>query len=235
MQDLYWDRDPREVPIYPVAEVARYLHLPASSLRKWLQTETYIHAGKPQTSEPLICRPDPSSKDLSFFNLVEAHLLQVLLMVKGNEITSMQQAIAQLAQNLGQPHPLTSKAFQGEGVDLLVESFGQLANLSRKKQLAVDDTLRYLLTRLEWGKDGRASRLYPVVQPGKGLSSERSLMIDPAVSFGRPVIAGTGISTSVVSEMYEAGDSIEAIAEDYDCTPEQIASAIYFESQDKAA
>ncbi|MGV2388274.1 MAG UNVERIFIED_CONTAM: DUF433 domain-containing protein [Microcystis novacekii LVE1205-3] len=37
-------------------------------------------------------------------------------------------------------------------------------------------------------------------------------MIDPNISFGKPVITGTGIPTKIVTELYDVGDSIEDIA-----------------------
>lgn len=51
-------------------------------------------------------------------------------------------------------------------------------------------------------------------------------MIDPRVAFGRLVIAGTGIPTHIVAERYAAGDSIDDLADDYNCCHEIIAEAI---------
>ncbi|MBI5441113.1 MAG: DUF433 domain-containing protein [Deltaproteobacteria bacterium] len=53
--------------------------------------------------------------------------------------------------------------------------------------------------------------------------------VDPRVAFGRPVITGTGISTAVIAIFVRAGDRIEAIAEDYDLSPEQVEAAVTFE------
>jgi PIN like domain/Protein of unknown function (DUF433) len=42
-------------------------------------------------------------------------------------------------------------------------------------------------------------------------------VIDPRVAFGRLVIAGTGVATRVLAEWYQAGDSIDDLADDYSC------------------
>ncbi|MDM3847091.1 MAG: DUF433 domain-containing protein [Aphanizomenon gracile PMC649.10] len=43
------------------------------------------------------------------------------------------------------------------------------------------------------------------------------MVIDPRIAFGRLVIADTGISTSVLVARYQAGDSIDDLADDYGC------------------
>jgi uncharacterized protein (DUF433 family) len=59
--------------------------------------------------------------------------------------------------------------------------------------------------------------------------------IDPYVSFGRPVLVGTGIPTAVIAERYKAGESIQALADDYECPPCDIEEAIRCELDPKAA
>ena len=52
------------------------------------------------------------------------------------------------------------------------------------------------------------------------------MVIDPRIAFGRLTIAGTGIVTDILKERYKAGDSIEDLAEDYDCDRLSIEEAI---------
>jgi uncharacterized protein (DUF433 family) len=52
------------------------------------------------------------------------------------------------------------------------------------------------------------------------------VVIDPRVSFGRPVLAGTGIPTAVLAERYKAGEPIAALAADYHCDTAMIDEAI---------
>ena len=55
------------------------------------------------------------------------------------------------------------------------------------------------------------------------------MVIDPTVSFGRPVVAGSGITTSVLVQRVDAGESIEHLAHDYGIEPRLIEDAIVFE------
>jgi uncharacterized protein (DUF433 family) len=60
-------------------------------------------------------------------------------------------------------------------------------------------------------------------------------VIDPYVSFGRPVLVGTGIATSVVAERYKAGESIEQLSTDYGRKRLEIEEAIRCELELEAA
>ena len=102
-----------------------------------------------------------------------------------------------------------------------------LVNASRSGQLAIKETLKHLLNRVEWNEQDIAVRLFPFIQP-EG-DETKILYIDPRISFGKPVIAGKGVPTNSIAELYEAGDEIEDIAYEFDCTPEQVKAAIKFE------
>jgi uncharacterized protein (DUF433 family) len=58
--------------------------------------------------------------------------------------------------------------------------------------------------------------------------------IDPRISFGRPVIAGTRIATAVIGERWRAGESVEALAADYGRSLAEIEEAIRCETTQAA-
>jgi uncharacterized protein (DUF433 family) len=51
-------------------------------------------------------------------------------------------------------------------------------------------------------------------------------VIDPHISYGRPILVGTGIPTAVVAERYKAGESVDELAEDYGRSRNEIEEAI---------
>ena len=63
----------------------------------------------------------------------------------------------------------------------------------------------------------------------------RTVVIDPQVSFGRPVMAGTGIATAVLAERFRAGDQPPELRKDYGASEEAIWDAIRCEFDLKAA
>jgi uncharacterized protein (DUF433 family) len=53
--------------------------------------------------------------------------------------------------------------------------------------------------------------------------------IHPGYQFGRPVIHGTRIPTSSLAEHVLAGDSVQAVAEDYGISEEAVLLACWYE------
>jgi len=225
-----WDDDIYNTPAYPVTDAARYLRIPLMTLRSWLKGRSYVTKNGQQAFEPLIQRPDPTLPQLSFTNLVEAHVLRIIRETHQVKLDKVRKALDYMSQQFDTAHPLVMKRFQTDGVDLFVDQMDRLVNVSRSGQLAMRETLKHLLTRVEWNADGLASRFFPVVELLPEPGTDKIIFLDPSIRFGKPVIAGKGVPTAAIASLYEAGDDIEAIADEFDCTPDQVKTAIRFES-----
>jgi uncharacterized protein (DUF433 family) len=218
-------------PAYPVTDAARYLHIPVGTLRSWLQGRSYpIKDGK-QYFEPLIQRPDPDVPQISFTNLIEAHVLRSIRKIHGVRLDKIRNALDYLDKQFQVPHPLARIEFQTDGINLFVESIGRLVSVSEQGQLVIKSVLKNLLTRVEWNESGLATCLFPIAYPTTevSLAEPRPIAIDPRISFGRPIVMGTRIPTVAIAERYEAGETPESIAEDLGCKLSQIHDAIRFE------
>lgn len=226
------NRTLNDIPAYSVTDAARYLRIPIATLRSWLNGRPYATKKGQQHFEPLIQRPDEVPQ-LSFTNLVEAHVLRVLRETHQVRLDKVRAALDYLSQQFNTDHPLIQQKFQTDGIDLFVESMDRLVNVSRSGQLVMRETLKHLLTRVEWDERGIADRLFPFVQPMG--DAEKNLYIDPNISFGRPTIVGTGTPTATIAELYEAGETIETIADEFNCKASQVKAAIQFESVSLAA
>ena len=143
-------------------------------------------------------------------------------------LTKIREAVAFVEQKLEIPHALASVKFETDGVDLFVDHVGAFLNVTRGGQLAIRRLLEEFLHRVEYDDAGGAVLLYPFLSPG---SVERAVSISPLVSFGRPVIDGTRIPTEILAERYDAGESLESLAEDYGQSREAIEKAILFEQE----
>jgi len=69
-------------------------------------------------------------------------------------------------------------------------------------------------------------KLYPFMRSQPPREQPRTVVIDPRVSFGRPVVAGTGIPTAVLAEQFKAGDSVPVLAKDYGASEEAVWDAM---------
>ena len=59
--------------------------------------------------------------------------------------------------------------------------------------------------------------------------------MDPAVAFGRPVVAGTRVATTMIFDRYSGGESLVDIAEDYGLELPAVEEALRCEIERRAA
>jgi uncharacterized protein (DUF433 family) len=219
--DIYGNRDPRELPAYPITEAARYIDVPVSTLRAWTRGQRGFRR--------IIDLPADSDGQLSFYNLVEAFVVNGLRRKHGIPFQKLRRTVTSLKSLAPDSrHPLTELDLKTFARDVFLDSSGKLVNVSRGGQLAIHEILRPVLERVEKDVSGVA-RLYPLTRREPG-SSPKVVVLDPRIQFGRPVIAGTGIPTSIIRDRWKAGDSVGALAEDYDRTTEEIEEALRYEA-----
>jgi uncharacterized protein (DUF433 family) len=116
------------------------------------------------------------------------------------------------------------REFERKGIALLFESVGQKLAASDREQEA-RQILKTYFDRIVRDEAGLPLKLYPFTKL-LGADEPKTVMIDPRISFGRPVLAGTGIPTAMLAERYKAGDSIDELAQDYNCDRLQIEEGI---------
>lgn len=160
---------------------------------------------------------------------MEAHVLDALRRQHQVSLQKIRQALATLGRLPPPPepsrHPLAHHRFATDGKHLLVEKLGQLINLNEQGQLEMEAALDQHLRRIDWAKDGSPAKLFPFTRKRQP-DEPRAIVIDPGVSFGRPVLAGSGIATAVIAERYKAGESISELAKDYGRKALEIEEAI---------
>jgi uncharacterized protein (DUF433 family) len=211
--------DPRLLPAYPAAEAAHYLRMPEETLRSWVAGRLYPVGGQMKRSRPLIHLDDPKKQYLSFINVVEAHVLAGIRRRHGIKLPKVRNALDYVRRQFRVDRPLIDQAFQTDGLDLFVERYGDLINASREGQRAMKEIIGVYLKRIERDAQGLPIRLYPFTRDTQAEAAPTSapsvVVMNPTVSFGRPVISGTGIPVSSIYERYKAGDSIADLAQDF--------------------
>jgi len=226
--------DPRLLPAYSVAEAAHYLHMPEETLRSWVAGRTYPVAGQMKRARPLVHIDDPKKQYLSFMNLVEAHVLAAIRRRHGVKLPKVRQALEYIRKQFQIERPLIHQVFQTNGLDLFIERYGELINVSREGQRAMKEIIGVYLKRIDRDEKGFPIKLYLLTRDTEtdaaASSDPRLVVINPALSFGRPVIAGTGIPISSIYERYKAGDSAAALAKDFRLEISAIEEAIRCEA-----
>lgn len=109
--------------------------------------------------------------------------------------------------------------------EVFLDRIDQLVNLGRAGQLAMKTVLESYLARIDRDVEGLPEQFYPYV-PGW---EDKIVLINPLVSFGRPILKSKGISTAIIAERVDAGETVQFIAADYDLTPREVDGAIVYE------
>lgn len=227
MADLYKGKDPRDLPAYTVSEAAHYLYVPVATLRSWVVGRMYPVSVGQRYFEPLVTVPEGTPRMLSFTNLVEAHVLAAIRRKHRVTLANVRSAIDHLRSEYDIDHPLADARFKTDGLSLFIEILGQLVNVSMRGQTAIREVMEAHLERVEHDEKGLASRLFPFTRYGAAkVEQPRTVMIDPRIAFGRPVLTGTGIPTAVLADRYKAGESMQDLATDYECGRDLVEEAI---------
>lgn len=223
--------DPRLQPAYALAEAAHYLRMPPATLRSWIYGRPYPVSGLTKRSQVLIHLDDPKRKYLSFINLVEAHVLAAMRRRHGVKLPKVRSALDYVRKQFKMDRPLIDQTFQTDGLDLFVERYGDMINVSREGQRAMKELIAAYLQRIDRDTGGFPIKLYPFTRDtdADSLPKEdpRVVVMNPSVSFGRPVIAGTRVPAAAIYERYRAGDSVAGLADDFrlDISPSKKPSA----------
>lgn len=194
------------------AETSSHLQIPYSTLSSWLKNEA--------AGAPLVHQVEPPSKgqpSVPFIAVAEAHVLRSLRSL-GLRMTEIREAAAAVRDAFDTPYGLVSHRIATDGVDIFIEhGLGELRR-ARDGQMPIKEVVSDHLRYLTWepGDDFPSSlrlRQYPDCVP---------VVIDPRFGHGRPVVAANRVPVKAITDLWEAGDSIEDIAYDYDMTPEQV-------------
>jgi uncharacterized protein (DUF433 family) len=217
--------DPRLAPAYSVNEAARYLRIPVPTVRSWVFGRDYPKRSGSGRFHPVVALPKDASHRLSFSNLIELAALRALRTEHELKLSAVRAALDYARRELGVSNLLVSRDLYARPGELFLEHYGQLINLNRAGQLGIKAVLQNLLQRIQWDQD-RAVRFFP---PPPNRQEAKSVMIDPQVSFGRPVLSRLGVSTSVIVDRVNAGEDPSEIARDYGATTDEIMDAVAYE------
>ncbi|MBI2168654.1 MAG: DUF433 domain-containing protein [Actinobacteria bacterium] len=209
--------------LYSTEEAARLLGVHSRTLKNWL--DGYRVRGR--FYAPVI-RAQPTGVDeVTWGEFVEAGLLAEYRRVHKVPMQHIRPVIDDLRDNYGVPFPLAHyRPFSGdkELVFELQARAGVEERLGfviyRSGQLVLNAPAEAFLHKVEFEDD--VARRY---RPG-GMGSP--IVIDPERAFGVPTI--DGIRTEVLYEQFEAGDSIDLIAQAYELDRDAVEEAIRYEA-----
>ena len=217
----------RDTPAYTMAQAAHYLGLPYSTVKSWVVGQSYRdRKGQEKFLKPVIRPADKDGAILSFRNLVELHVLSVTRREYKFPMPEVRIAIEYIRRTLRTEHPLADVDIQTDGADLLIERLGELVAATKGGQVTMRDVVLQYLKRIERDDHGVPLKLYPFTRKASFSEQPRFVVIDPELSFGRLAIADIGVSTRMIANRIKAGESVEDLMADYNCSSEMTVEAL---------
>lgn len=162
---------------------------------------------------------------LSFWNLIEAHVLRALRTEHGVSVRDVRKALRYAERELEIERLLLRRELCSHAGELFLERYGELISLSASGQIAMK---RILQERVVWDEWQFPVRLYPFLA-SEVTGGNRPIAIDPAIAFGRPILLRRGITTEAITGRIDVGESVEELARDYDLDRAEIEQAVVYE------
>ncbi|MET8974386.1 DUF433 domain-containing protein [Streptomyces sp. NPDC004539] len=193
-------------------ETSQYLQIPRSTLDTWLHGKA---AGAPLVHH--IAPTRRSQPSVPFVAVAEAYVLRSLREL-GLRMTEIREAAAAVRRAFNTPYGLVSKRIATDGVDIFIDhGLGDLRR-ARDGQAPIHEVVADYLRYLSWnsGDEFPSSlrlRQYPASVP---------VVIDPRFGHGLPVVAANRVPVRAVADLWDAGESIEDIAYEYDMAIEEV-------------
>lgn len=213
MSDRSGSQDSRHIGLYTVLEAARYLRVPFSTVRAGVA---------------VLQLPASEMRLLSFINLVELHILNAVRHDHKISLETVRQKLTSIQKSFGNEHPLACQRLYTQSRNLLSPFLGLGVTTLNTRQVVIPEMIQVYLDRIDWDDLGLPERLYPLTRP-QNAEAPKWIEISPRVSFGEPVVVGTGICTAMLAQRYAAGESIDELAAHCGCERLMVEEAIRYE------
>jgi len=211
------------MPNYSLTEASRYFHIPMSTVEYWTAGD-----------DPLVQLASTSPKMLSFNNLVEFYVLEGLRHIHGLQLRAIRNGVEDLLEHEYSKHPLAEFELDTlDGKYLIFRRKGKVINVSCHGQYEIPEWTKPYLKRVERDLYGLAQKIYPFMKRSQikaDAEPPHTVVIDPNVCFGLPVLAKSRITTGFLASRHRGGDSVAAIARSYERPVAEIKEAIEWET-----
>jgi uncharacterized protein (DUF433 family) len=201
-----------------------------NTVARWLRG--YEHGGDAdQTNKahsPPLWQPDFVNDDdlieISFRDLIELRFVKAFRDI-GLSLNTIRECYQRAAEEVHDARPFSTQRFRTDGKTIFLEitegvKEGKLVDL-RRRQNVFKTIVEPSLRDLEF-ETSTVARWFPL-----GIN-KRTVVIDPARSFGQPIVS-VGVPTETLANAMKVEGSIEAVAALYDVPKGDVRSAIDFE------
>lgn len=222
------------MPLYTVAEAARIVDVPPTTLATWAKGYVRRPPGRAEvTGAPVVtfAPPDRSGDpSIPFVGLAKTLVLAAVRR-SGVPMQRVRPALLTLQDELGLHHALASKKLYTDGAELLFD-YGEsrrgtpegrsVLNLVvvRSGQRVFTEVIAAYLRRIDYAKDG-----YPRLIRVPAYE-HAEVVVDPTRSFGAPVFERGGARVEDVLGRFWAGESLDELSDEFGVPADQLEDVV---------
>lgn len=220
------------VGLYTFQEASRLTNASPQELRRWLKGHVYkAHDSDERKSSAPLWKTELSESEIegiSFHDLLEVRFVKAFLKY-GVSLQAIRLASQHARDMYNHPYPFTCERFQTDGRTIFataLEETGetQLLDLVKKQFVFTKIIEPSLYHGIEFGSNELAVRWYPVKR-------SKAIVLDPALSFGKPIVTHGSIRTSILHDAFKAEKNKPFVAKLYDVPISAVEAAIRFEER----
>jgi uncharacterized protein (DUF433 family) len=228
--------------VYSTAEALRLINfsrgqgiarrsVAGQTISRWLNGYDYEVNGEKRHSAPLwrsdYTNNDGAVQEISFRDLIELRFVKTFRDL-GLSLPTIRDCFIRAVEEANDERPFSTQKFRTDGKTIFLDITrgvheGELIDL-RRSQAVFRSFIVPSLQDLEFDAD-EVARWFPL---GNG---RPSIVIDPARSFGRPVVRETGVPTETLASAIKVEGSVENVARLYEVPLLAVRDALEFEQK----
>lgn len=204
------------IGLYSFAEAATYIGAPSAQLRRWMNGRLWDSqlAGS-------------GADGIGFKDLIELRFIRALRS-EGVSLAVVRRMFEVARKQLSTPYPFTSPRFRTEGKEIFLRVLDEvgdrsLVDLARRRAVIQQVVGPSIREGVELDSKGEALRWYP-------LKRSKVVVLDPARSFGKPILSIYGVPTvALASAVAAEGGDERRVARYFEVSLVGVRKAVQFE------
>lgn len=222
-----------DIPRYTAAEAGRLTGLSPGRVRRWLRGYSYLYSSSSSEldtvihQQPVIRQRDAEDSGYaSFLDLIDLIFVRRFL-ESGFSLQKIRKALAE-AESIVGGHHFAQRVYFTDGQEIYLrvkeKASENLLQLLSGGQWVISEIILKMAKQVDFDKStGFAEKWYPAGRDG-------GVVLDPRVCFGAPTIAGKGVRTSNIYDLFVAeSNDAKQVSDWMNLRTEEIEAAVQFE------
>ena len=205
--------------VYGIPEVSRYTGLGTQRIYSWFKSGT-----KTKQVFAADYPPVDNSYAVSFLDMIDV-LVAGQLREQGVSLRTVREAYNILKEDLSTHHPFCHQSLYVYKGKIFTQAAKKLEKKTLYEVLSgqhfIPNVMMPYVKRIDYSKKTKLAERWRIAD---------GVVVDPRVSFGKPVVEETGTTTYVISRSYRANNRDEELVADlFEISPSAVIAAVSFE------